>query len=93
MPETGRRCHRFHLSGFRTAAESHHGVERGGKFLQHGSGEGNFPHIRAHMSPLLDPRATIPRSDEELLSEVNIASAESEETSSKHKTSEEGNSR
>ena len=44
------------------------------------------PHIRTHMSPLLNPRSTKPRSDEELLREVNIASAESEETSSKHKT-------
>ena len=42
-------------------------------------------HVRTHMSPLLDPRASPAQTDEQLLREVNIASAESEETNSKQK--------
>ena len=41
--------------------------------------------IRTRMDPLLDPRAAIQLSDEQLLSEVNVASAVSAETASKHK--------
>jgi hypothetical protein len=43
------------------------------------------PHIRVHMRPFLDPRATSPPRDEELLREVNIAAADSEEASAKQK--------
>ena len=45
VPAPGRRRHRFHLSGVRTAPESHHGIERRGTFLQLKSGERNFPSL------------------------------------------------
>jgi len=43
-------------------------------------------HIRAHMRPFLDPRSSTPIDDELLLRELNIAAAESEESSAKQKS-------